>query len=189
MRALVPILAAALAVAACGPGRGPAPGSPLGPEVRREARPIGTIPAGPGAAGAIAPPGADPALCWDRAEDPARVVSRSVQVRMPGGGLVTRTRQRIAQARRDVWFETPCAPALTAELVASLQRALTARGLYDGRIDGAMDDEVRRAVLAFQAPRGLAAGTLSMEAARALGLVPVAAERQPGTARGPATDP
>jgi len=69
---------------------------------------------------------------------------------------------------------------LTPDLVASLQRALTARGLYGGQINGMMDRATRHAVRGYQAPLGLDSGILSLAAARKLGLAVV--DVKPGDA-------
>ncbi|MGR3541662.1 MAG: peptidoglycan-binding domain-containing protein [Hasllibacter sp.] len=169
-------LVSAAALAGCLGARPPAPGSERGPEVRRAGTEIAVVapraPAPITLHAGLAPPGADPALCWSREHSPARVVIETVQAR-EGGVLVSRTRQRIEAERREVWFESPCPPAMTEAFVASLQRALTARGLYEGPIDGRMSQRTRLAVRAYQDPLGLPSGTLSMEAARSLGLAPV----------------
>lgn len=68
-------------------------------------------------------------------------------------------------------FETPCPDVLTADLIASLQRALAARGLYGGEISGEMDAGTEAAVRLYQAPFGVDSGTLSVAAARRLGLL------------------
>lgn len=121
--------------------------------------------------------------CWASETTPAIVESVSEQVLIrpathdAEGGVVTpaayrtETRQRIVRPRRDIRFRTPCAAALDAAFIATLQRALTARGLYRGVATGVMDTPTRRAIRRFQEPRGLASGTLSLETARALGLV------------------
>jgi peptidoglycan hydrolase-like protein with peptidoglycan-binding domain len=59
---------------------------------------------------------------------------------------------------------------LTEDFVSSLQRALSARGLYSGPISGRMDRQTRRGVRNYQAPLGLDSGILSLAAARKLGL-------------------
>lgn len=71
------------------------------------------------------------------------------------------------------WFETPCPAEMTPAFISSVQRALAARQLYSGPITGEMDARTRRAIQAYQAPQGLASGTLSLTAARQLGLAPV----------------
>ncbi len=131
------------------------------------------------------PPGADPDSCWARDVTPAVIetVTEQVMIQPPqitADGQVTspavfktETQQRITQERKEVWFETPCPEALTPEFVASVQRALAARGLYRGAITGEMDRTTRRAVRRYQSEEGLDSGTLSLAAARRLGLVAV----------------
>jgi peptidoglycan hydrolase-like protein with peptidoglycan-binding domain len=75
--------------------------------------------------------------------------------------------------RSVTWFETPCAAGQTPDFVASVQRALAARGLYRGPAHGEMDARTRAAIRRFQTPEGLDSGILSLAAARKLGLVPV----------------
>jgi hypothetical protein len=164
---------AALLLAGCGPqlpGSGPA--ADLGAGVIRAA----DLPPG-------GPAGAEPGSCWSRDETPARVETVTEQVLIApevtaADGTVqrpatwrTETRQRILREREALWFRTPCPELLTPEFLASLQRALAARGLFSGAVTGTMDGATRAAVRAFQRPRGLDSAVLSLEAARALGLV------------------
>lgn len=83
----------------------------------------------------------------------------------------TDTRQLIVQERQDIRFETPCPPVLDQDFLASLQRALKARGHYQGPINGRMDGDTRRAIRSYQAVSGLQSDILSMDAARRLGLL------------------
>ena len=85
----------------------------------------------------------------------------------------TETRQDIVRPRRDTWFEAPCDSDLTPEFIASVQRALVARSLYRGAINGEMDRATRAAVRRYQKPQGLDSGLLSLAAARQLGLVAI----------------
>lgn len=62
-------------------------------------------------------------------------------------------------------------------LVAALQRALDARGIYQGAITGEMDAATRDAVRRYQADQGVDSAILSLAAARQLGLVAVEIER------------
>lgn len=131
------------------------------------------------------PEGAAPGTCWGRTVSPAVVerVSQRVQVKPakvnPDGTVAelpvyrTEDRQVIVTPRKDNWFETPCPEVLTPEFISSLQRALLARGKYAGIVTGVMDMPTRAAVQRFQKPRGLDSGVLSLESARALGLVAV----------------
>lgn len=136
-------------------------------------------------ANGLAPPGAPKGTCWGNIPTPAVLETVTEQVlvtpaRMNADGTIaalpqyrTEQRQRIITPRTDRWFETPCPPAFTVELVSSLQRALQARGLYQGAVNGNMDDTTRRAVLAVQTAQGLRSDVLSIETARELGLVAV----------------
>ncbi len=81
------------------------------------------------------------------------------------------TRQKIVQEREEIWFRTPCQTEMTVEFIASLQRALKARGLYVMPLTGQMDMPTRAALRRFQAERGLESDRLSLAAARELGLV------------------
>jgi len=89
----------------------------------------------------------------------------------------TVTRQSILKERREVEFETPCPAALTPAFVSSLQRALTARGLYRGPVTGTLDARTGRAVRAYQRDVGPDSATLSMQAARRLGLITLTREQ------------
>lgn len=152
-------LAAALALAACG-GTAPAP-APDG-----------------------APDGA-PDACWHSEQTPAVIETVTEQrlvapAELDAEGRVTRpavyrtdTAQRIVRERAEIRFETPCPDVLTADFVASLQRALAARGLYRGPVTGRLDAATRAAVRAFQTGREAPSGVLSLAAARRLGLVAV----------------
>ncbi|THD75663.1 peptidoglycan-binding protein [Thalassobius vesicularis] len=132
-----------------------------------------------------APPGARPGSCWGKHTTPAlietvteQIMLQPAQVRTDGtveqpAIYKTETHQRITRERRDTWFETPCPEAQTPDFVASVQRALAARGHYHGRITGEMDSATRAAVRRYQKPQGLDSGILSTAAARKLGLIAV----------------
>ncbi|WP_319826389.1 peptidoglycan-binding domain-containing protein [Thalassovita sp.] len=132
-----------------------------------------------------APPGAAPGTCWGRHTTPAivetvteQIMLQPAQIRSDGtveqpAIYKTETQQRIVRERRDTWFETPCADALTPDFVASVQRALAARGLYHGKPSGQMDSRTRAAIRKYQKPEGLDSGILSTAAARKLGLIAV----------------
>lgn len=136
--------------------------------------------------GAEGPPDAAAGTCWGRDETPATLETTTEDIVVapaildPDGVLLTpavtetRTRQRIVEPRGEVWFETPCPASLTADNVATLQRALAARGLYQGPITGSLDAETRNAIRRYQQPLGLDSSVLSLAAARRLGLVTVA---------------
>jgi len=129
------------------------------------------------------PPGAPTGTCWGKIVSPALIETVTEQVlvapaRLAADGSVatpaifrTETRQRIVTEREVTWFETPCPDAVTPELVASLQRALAARSLYDGPVSGRIDTATSAAVQRYQAGTGLDSPILSLAAARGLGLI------------------
>ncbi|MDR0809858.1 MAG: peptidoglycan-binding protein [Gemmobacter sp.] len=135
-----------------------------------------------------APPADRPGICWATDVTPAIFETVSNQVLVSKAvtddtGRVlspavyrTETHQRMVKDREGVHFRSPCPAEMTVEFVASLQRALKARGYYllpvTGRMDGATSEAIRR----FQAPLGLDSPVISLEGARALGLV--AADRK-----------
>ena len=129
------------------------------------------------------PPGAREGSCWGKHVTPAELetITHQIQlqpaeVRTDGtvsapGVYKTETSQKIVKERRELWFETPCAPVLTPEFVASLQRALKARGHFRGSISGYIDPRTRSAIRKYQAPQGLDSAILSLAAVRKLGLI------------------
>lgn len=131
------------------------------------------------------PADAAPGTCWGKTVSPAVVERVSTQVLVkpakinPDGTVgrlpVYRTEEKqvIVTPRRDNWFETPCPDVLTPEFIASLQRALTARGVYGGAINGVLDGPTRRAVEMFQQTDGPQSGVLTLAAARELGLIAI----------------
>ncbi len=130
-----------------------------------------------------APPGAAPDTCWDKEVSPAVIETVTEQIIlqpaeiMADGTVVqpavykTETRQAIVKERNETWFQIPCAEMQTPDFVASVQRALSARGYYRGPVSGELDRRTRNAIRAYQKPQGLDSGVLSLAAARQLGLV------------------
>ncbi|MQY43397.1 peptidoglycan-binding protein [Epibacterium sp. SM1969] len=133
-----------------------------------------------------APPGAAAGTCWDTEIIPARIATLTQQeiispAQTDANGLVvepavvrTVTRQVVTQPRQERWFETLCPAELSPDLLASLQRALSARGHYSGPVTGQRDRATKDAILKYQRRQGLESGTLSLENARKLGLISVA---------------
>ncbi|WP_372605205.1 peptidoglycan-binding protein [Actibacterium sp.] len=129
------------------------------------------------------PPGAPDGTCWAKIESPAvietvteHIMLQPAEITADGQVLTpalykTETQQRIVKEREITWFETPCNAALEPEFVASLQRALAARGYYKGAATGVLDNATRRAVRKYQAEQGLDSPVLSLAAAQQLGLV------------------
>ena len=126
-----------------------------------------------------APPGGG---CWASDTTPAVIetITEHAQIRPEqrdaAGNVTTQaefkttTAQRLVQDRKTVWFPAPCAAQKTVTFIASLQRALKARGHYIGAVTGVFDNATGEALRQFQAERGLDSAVLSLEAARALGL-------------------
>lgn len=139
----------------------------------------------PDASGPVAAPaGAAPGTCWGRADSPnaIRTVVREVEVVPPEtgpDGVVRPGIYRRAEVRELVspgegsLFEIPCPGTLVPDFTASLQRALRARGTYDGPITGRADRATRAAIRAFQAPLGIDSAQVSRRMAEELGLAVV----------------
>lgn len=129
------------------------------------------------------PPPSPKGECWASSVTPAVIetvteqVVVSEEVRDATGRVVrpasysTRTHQRMVKDREAVWFRAPCPAEQTVQFVATLQRALKARGLYLLPLSGQMDQPTRAALRRFQSERGLESDRLSLSAARELGLV------------------
>ncbi|MFA8384425.1 MAG: peptidoglycan-binding protein [Pelagibaca sp.] len=117
------------------------------------------------------PPGVNPGGCWVRDIAPAELETVTRQVEVAPTRFRTETVQVIKRERQVLIFETPCPDALTPDLISTLQRALDARGLYRGPINGVMDVRTRQAVRRYQSGRGLPSGLLSIQSARGLGLL------------------
>lgn len=129
------------------------------------------------------PPQGDANTCWAAEIAPAiietvteqtlvtpEVRDASGQVTAPATFRST-TQQRIVQDRDEVWFRAPCPADLTVEFIATLQRALKARGLYLLPLTGVLDAATTEAIRRFQAERGLDSRQLSLAAAKELGII------------------
>ncbi len=166
-------IAACAVLAACGGGGGPVPDSGAGV---------------PAFIAAEIESGAD-GRCFGRDITPAVVQTVTVQildrpaVTAPDGTVTeaaiyrSEVRQEIAREREEVLFETICPPAFTLDFVASMQRALSARGFYRGPVNGILDADTGRAVQDFQRERGPDSPLLSIDAARSLGLVTLSGDQ------------
>lgn len=133
-------------------------------------------------------PPANPGDCWASDISPAVIETVTEQeILTPevrdDAGVVTQSatyrttvRQRIVQERTEVWFRVPCPEDQDAEFVASLQRALKARGYFLLPLTGVQDAATSEAVRRFQAERGLDSPVLSLAAAQELGLISTALE-------------
>ncbi|MFT4151805.1 MAG: peptidoglycan-binding domain-containing protein [Paracoccaceae bacterium] len=130
----------------------------------------------------LAEPKAETGVCWAHDTLPAvietvteQVVDRPAATGKDGKAVPasyrTETHQKMIRDRSEVWFRTPCAQTMDVDLVATVQRALKARGYYRGALTGRMDKATRSAVRRFQAARGLDSSFLSLAAAQDLGVV------------------
>lgn len=135
--------------------------------------------------GAGPPPGPE-GTCWANDLIPAAfetVTEQSLvapEVRDASGAVVTPARYtsvsrvRVLNERRDIWFTAPCPADMTLTFVATLQRALKARGYYGMAVTGEMDAATNEAVRRYQADRGLDSPVLSLAATRQLGILTTA---------------
>lgn len=129
------------------------------------------------------PPKGPDGACWASDVTPMVIETISEQVmvseekRAEDGSVIapasfhSETRQKIVQEREEIWFRSPCPADMTVDFIASLQRALKARGLYLLPLTGELDMATRTALRRFQSERGLESDRLSLSAARELGLV------------------
>lgn len=125
------------------------------------------------------PPGA----CWDKYTLPTVIETVTDQVlvtpseRGPDGTVITpavfrtESSQQIVQERGQVWFRAPCIAEQTVAFVATLQRALKARGFYLAPVNGTFDPTTAEAVRRYQASRGFDSPRLTLAAARELGII------------------
>lgn len=88
---------------------------------------------------------------------------------------------RVVRERAEITFEAPCPDQMTPEFIASVQRALAARGLFAGTVTGTLDPPTAAAIRRYQSERGLESAQLSLETARALGLIAVDLSKDPET--------
>ena len=72
---------------------------------------------------------------------------------------------------REDWFQTPCGAQLTPDFIASVQRALQARGHFSGPVTSKMDKRTRVAVRRYQQSKGVNSEVLALSTARELGLI------------------
>ena len=167
----------ALALAACGPQI--AVKTPRPADLSSEVIQI----AGPG------PPAAPKGTCWAHDDLPAVYETETEQslitaeVRDGAGQIISPAtyrsiaRLREVSPRRDIWFQAPCPADMTPDFLATLQRALKARGYYVLPLTGVMDQATREALRRYQADHGLDSPLLSLAAARELGLAATAQGR------------
>jgi hypothetical protein len=88
---------------------------------------------------------------------------------------------RVVRERAEITFEAPCPDTMTPEFIASVQRALAVRSYFSGNVTGTLDAPTTAAIRRYQSERGLQSPQLSLETARALGLVAVDLAEQDDT--------
>ncbi|MGB5556860.1 MAG: peptidoglycan-binding domain-containing protein [Paracoccaceae bacterium] len=121
--------------------------------------------------------GTDTRPCYETETVPAVIETVTEQVLAADGSVAepdaqkSRSRQAIVRERQVLRIETPCPAVMTPEFIATLQRALAARGLYAGEATGIFDAETRAAVERYQTAQGVPSGVLSVATARELGLI------------------
>ena len=114
--------------------------------------------------------------CWAKDETPAIIETITEQTAQDASvtqdaGYLTQTRHDIVQPRTQFWFRAPCDAVLTPDVIATLQRALAARGFFADTPSGLFDPATRAAIRVYQSARGLNSDRLSLAAARDLGVV------------------
>jgi len=128
------------------------------------------------------PDDAPEGTCWGKEVTPAVIetVTRKIPQANADGDASPQykivTEPRIVSERETMWFETPCPNVMDEPFIQALQRALSLRGFDAGAASGVMTDKTRSAIRAFQKPQGLDSPTLSLAAARKLGLVALSRE-------------
>lgn len=73
----------------------------------------------------------------------------------------------------EIAFRVPCPEHMTTDFIATLQRALNARGHYNGPITGRADGQTREAVQKFQRTKSFDSPILTLDTAQHLGLLPI----------------
>jgi hypothetical protein len=121
------------------------------------------------------PEGAKADTCWAKQIKPAVIQTAITQSVIPAenGETIyqTETSQTIIEERAEIWFQVPCQRVMTAEFIASVQRGLTARGFYNGPINGKLDARTSKSIRLMQVPLGIDSQVLSILGAQSLGLV------------------
>jgi hypothetical protein len=127
------------------------------------------------------PPGPE-GRCWAHDITPAQFETTTEQTltspeQRAADGTVTApatyktvSRVRVVRERREIWIATPCPEQIDVAFLASLQRALKARGYYADPLTGELDAATTEALRRYQADHGLDSPMLSLAAARQLGI-------------------
>jgi hypothetical protein len=123
-----------------------------------------------------------PGQCWAAQTRPAVIETVTEQIEVtpasiaPDGTEIpatyrVKTSQRVIGDREMEYFRTPCEDVFSTYFLETLQRAMAARGLYKAPITGVLDTNTASAIRNWQRPRGIDSATLSMQAAKILGLL------------------
>ncbi len=132
------------------------------------------------------PPPGPPGTCWASDITPAvfETITEQTQITpevRDATGTVTApasyrsvSRLKMLRDHAEVWFKAPCPAAITPDFIATLQRALKARGFYLLPLTGALDEATLEAIRRYQAAHGLDSPVLSLAATRDLGIVATA---------------
>ena len=121
------------------------------------------------------PEGAKADTCWAKQIKPAVIQTSTTQSVIPvkNGETIyqTETSQTIIEERTEIWFQVPCQSVMTSDFIASVQRGLTARGFYNGPINGNLDARTSKSIRLMQVPLGIDSQVLSILGAQSLGLL------------------
>lgn len=132
---------------------------------------------------ATAPPDAPSGTCWDKTISPAVIETRTQKTllrsaRISADGQIqaapiykTKTIHHVVRPRQEYWFQTLCGAQLPPDFIASVQRALQARGHFSGPVTSKMDKRTRVAVRRYQQSKGVNSEALALSTARELGLI------------------
>ncbi len=82
----------------------------------------------------------------------------------------TVTKRQMVSPSKVVWKKVVCQSNMGTSTIASVQKALKAKGLYHGPIDGIYGTLTKQAVRAYQKQNGLAVGGLTHEVMKSLGV-------------------
>mgnify|MGYP001798540307 FL=1 len=104
--------------------------------------------------------------CWHNAGTPALIetTERKILVRQASISADGKTRfpaeyrveveERTIRPQADDWVQIVCPKLLTQDFISAIQRALKARGYYDGPATGRLDSATRQSVRRFQLTQG-----------------------------------
>lgn len=112
--------------------------------------------------------------CFITDVTPTRIETVIEHIEVEPGVYETSQRQDVVKKRETITFQTLCPESMTPERIATLQRALQARGHFNGAISGTLDVATTTAIQNFQRDLYPDSRFLSFEAAQNLGIIPVA---------------